>query len=312
MSVLQPAQPLLEWSFPLFRVGRIAVRAHWTLLAYMLFEAISLASRLPLWCVPVIIAIITVSVLLHELGHAFAARMVGGDCRKIVLWMLGGLAECERPFRPWPVAAVAAAGPAVNAAIYAGCELFLRVWHPEQAGNSSEWAVFLLRYASGFNFFLMWFNLLPGIPLDGSRVLTAGVWTVFGLRAAMRTSLIVSYPVVIGLFVWACYDRSMLLLFLSLWMFSATVQEHAALRQGWSTQGFEPAYGDAPSPFARWLSRRRRHRRARLDAKAAADRETVDDLLAKVSANGLTSLTKRERATLEAYSRRERQRLGRM
>src|SRR5690606_38760364 len=41
-------------------------------------------------------------VLLHEFGHCFAARHVGGDAREILLWPLGGLAYVSTPQRPWP------------------------------------------------------------------------------------------------------------------------------------------------------------------------------------------------------------------
>jgi hypothetical protein len=53
-------------------------------------------------------------VLLHELGHCFGARIMGGEANDIMMWPLGGLAYAAAPMRPWPQFVTVAAGPAVN------------------------------------------------------------------------------------------------------------------------------------------------------------------------------------------------------
>src|SRR3954471_22856502 len=56
-------------------------------------------------------------VLLHEFGHCFASRMVGGDPREILIYPLGGLAFADAPRRPWATFVTVAGGPLVNVAI---------------------------------------------------------------------------------------------------------------------------------------------------------------------------------------------------
>ena len=53
-------------------------------------------------------------ILVHEFGHCFGARSVGGDARDIMLWPLGGLAFAQAPMRPWPQFVTVACGPLVN------------------------------------------------------------------------------------------------------------------------------------------------------------------------------------------------------
>jgi Zn-dependent protease len=60
-------------------------------------------------------------ILLHEFGHCFAARFVGGEARDILIWPLGGLAAVEVPHAPKPHFIVAAGGPMVNVVICIAC-----------------------------------------------------------------------------------------------------------------------------------------------------------------------------------------------
>jgi Zn-dependent protease len=64
-------------------------------------------------------------VLLHEFGHCFAARFVGGEANEILIWPLGGLAMVEVPHAPKPHFIVAAGGPAVNVVICVLCTMGL-------------------------------------------------------------------------------------------------------------------------------------------------------------------------------------------
>src|SRR5262249_10605656 len=65
------------------------------------------------------------AVLLHEFGHCFAARGVGGEATDVLLWPLGGLANVEVPHRAGPPFLVAAAGPATNVLLALLCVLAL-------------------------------------------------------------------------------------------------------------------------------------------------------------------------------------------
>jgi Zn-dependent protease len=117
----------MSWSIPVFRAFGIQVRVH------IFFFVITLGLflrqlNLPQYdAVPwfdkflFTVAILFGTVLLHEFGHCFGARYVGGDAREILIWPLGGLAFVEVPhrWRAWFV--TTAAGPAVNVLICVGC-----------------------------------------------------------------------------------------------------------------------------------------------------------------------------------------------
>ncbi len=111
------------------------------------------------------------SVLAHEFGHSLVARSQGIPVRGITLFLLGGVASLERdPDTPGREAWMAIAGPLVSVAIAAGSlGLALVLPGPEQL-------VAVLLYLGLANAVLVVFNLLPGFPLDGGRVLHALLW----------------------------------------------------------------------------------------------------------------------------------------
>ncbi|MEM7341509.1 MAG: site-2 protease family protein [Actinomycetota bacterium] len=115
-----------------------------------------------------------VSILAHEFGHAVAARHHGVGVAGITLWVMGGVAKLEQP-APHARAEfqIAIAGPAVSAAagIFFGSLAVIA-----DAATSASLAVIVLIWLAGINIILAVFNLLPGAPLDGGRVLTAWLW----------------------------------------------------------------------------------------------------------------------------------------
>lgn len=115
------------------------------------------------------------SVLLHEIGHCVVARAFGLPVASITVTLLAGLTEITRPPQtPAREYAVAVVGPLVSLLLaglgYAGAELL--------EPGSLEW--FLVRGVAVINALVAVFNLLPGLPLDGGRVLRAVVWRVTG------------------------------------------------------------------------------------------------------------------------------------
>lgn len=169
----------MSWSFKLGRFAGIDVYIHITFLLLLAFFGLSgywsggtLASAA--LGVAYILALFG-SVLLHEYGHALAARRYHIPTRDITLYPIGGVARLERmPDQPLQELWVALAGPAVNVVIAA--VLFVGLWLTGGLTPLTELALvegpFLerLMYA---NLSLVVFNLIPAFPMDGGRVLRA-------------------------------------------------------------------------------------------------------------------------------------------
>ncbi|MBO0774668.1 MAG: site-2 protease family protein [Actinobacteria bacterium] len=117
------------------------------------------------------------SVLVHELSHSLVARGFRLPVRRILLYPLGGFSEIENePPTPGREFLVSAAGPVISLMLAAGgygLEQLLAL------GPGSIGAI-LLRQLWLANLLVGLFNLLPGLPLDGGRLLRAGVWKVTG------------------------------------------------------------------------------------------------------------------------------------
>jgi Zn-dependent protease/CBS domain-containing protein len=125
------------------------------------------------------------SVLLHELGHALVARAFRIPVRRIRLMIFGGVAELgdESP-NAGAEFSVAAAGPLVSL-LLAGVTAI--GWVSLRAAGLFEPLYGLLGYLAWLNLTLVLFNLVPGFPLDGGRVLRSIIWAATGsLRRATR------------------------------------------------------------------------------------------------------------------------------
>ncbi len=128
------------------------------------------------WLMGLITAVMLfVSVLIHELGHSVVAKHYGIPVPRITLFVFGGVSQiAEEP----PSAAkefwIAIVGPLVSFALAA---LF---WELEPVVSFSSPLLALTEYLALINFILALFNLIPGFPLDGGRVLRAIVWRVTG------------------------------------------------------------------------------------------------------------------------------------
>ena len=126
-----------------------------------------------------------ISILLHEFGHALTARRFGVETESIQLWALGGVARLSRePPTPKAEGWIAVAGPLTSVAIAVAS---LSAWWALGADSSNSEFVALLAWIGFTNAALALFNLLPGAPLDGGRVVKAVRWAMHGSRyRAMR------------------------------------------------------------------------------------------------------------------------------
>lgn len=167
----------MKWSFKLGRILGIDVFVHLTFL--LLLGFIGVAHWLPGQSVTAAImgvlffACLFLCVLLHEYGHALAARKYGIGTKDITLLPIGGVARLERmPEKPQHELVVALAGPLVNVVIAAGLFaglVFSGKWQPISE-LSAVHGSFMQRMML-VNIFLVLFNLLPAFPMDGGRVL---------------------------------------------------------------------------------------------------------------------------------------------
>ena len=169
----------MKWSWKIARVAGIDVNIHTTFLLLVAFVAISYGIN---GGSPTVIAegvlfllALFACVLLHEFGHALAARKFGIQTRDITLLPIGGVARLERmPEKPRQELWVALAGPAVNVVIAALLFIGLLVSQAFEPLNQLS--------VTGGNFFerllvinvwLVVFNLIPAFPMDGGRVVRA-------------------------------------------------------------------------------------------------------------------------------------------
>ena len=161
-------------SWKLGRIAGIEVSLHWTLLLLVAIVALGAPAGGALWQVTLVTALFG-CVLLHELGHALAARQFGIGTHGITLLLFGGIATLERmPRRPLQELWIALAGPLVNVVI-AGTLLMLMgpISDIAATGLISTNVTVWVQHLMIANIGLVMFNMLPAFPMDGGRVLRA-------------------------------------------------------------------------------------------------------------------------------------------
>jgi Zn-dependent protease len=177
------------------RLGRIAgfpVSMNWSVLVILLLLAWGLAdgvlpesapghSDATYWFTGITGAgLLLCSLLAHEVAHAVVARRSGVEVDGLTLWMFGGLATL-RGEAPTPGAdfRIAVVGPATSLGLGVG---FGAAWLSLGALGVSALAVSVAGWLASINVTLAVFNLIPGAPLDGGRVLRALLWRRWGDR----------------------------------------------------------------------------------------------------------------------------------
>jgi Zn-dependent protease len=161
------------------------------------------------WIVGAVTAItLFVSVLLHELGHSVVAMLNDVPVRRITLFIFGGVAEIAgEPASAAAEFGIAVAGPIVSAAL-AGLFYVLK-----PVVSTVEPLLGLVQYMAVTNLALALFNLIPGFPLDGGRVLRAIIWAINGnLRKATHIAASVGRMVgflFIGLGAWRTFGGNL-------------------------------------------------------------------------------------------------------
>jgi len=194
----------MEAQIKLFRIFGIQIGLHYSWLLIALLVTLSLAGQFSatnpqwgatvIWAVSILTAILFfVTIVLHELSHAAIAKMRGLPVKSITLFALGGVAQIEKEASdPKTEFWMGIAGPITSALIGALCIGLASVfgWTPAARHQSPQLA--MLVWLGIINISLAVFNMIPGFPLDGGRVLRAIVWWVIGdgtraTRIAART-----------------------------------------------------------------------------------------------------------------------------
>ena len=150
----------------LTRVAGIPIRLHWSFLALFggfLAFALVRGGLAAVALTFVIGGLVVGSVLLHELGHALAARYYGIGTDNITLYPFGGIASITgNPRSARQEFVIAIAGPAVNFGLFV---ILALLW------GGTGWPALLT--GAAINLLMGLFNLLPAFPMDGGRVLRA-------------------------------------------------------------------------------------------------------------------------------------------
>lgn len=155
------------WEEVLLRIGRafqIPIRLHWSflgLLGYLVLDALFIGGLFGVVETLLFAVALFGSVILHELGHALAARSFGIRTRDITLYPFGGVAALEGlsdDTRKELVIAIA--GPLVNALLFG---VALAIW----GVTGATW----LAVVAAMNLVMGLFNLIPAFPMDGGRIL---------------------------------------------------------------------------------------------------------------------------------------------
>jgi Zn-dependent protease len=167
----------MGWSIPIGRVAGIAIKLHVTFLLLLAWIALGYLARGGAAAAVAGVGftlLVFACVVLHEFGHALAARRYGIATPDITLLPIGGVARLARmPDDPRQELVVALAGPAVNVIIVAVLMLAGASFTVNPLGQLDSSQISMMEKLLATNVFLVLFNLLPAFPMDGGRVLRA-------------------------------------------------------------------------------------------------------------------------------------------
>jgi Zn-dependent protease len=323
------------WSLPLFTVpqrvpwlGGIHVRVHVIYILVAVSELLHALSResMGIGYGAAMMGTLFVLVLLHEFGHCIACRAVGGEADQVLMWPLGGLAYCRPPHRWQPALITTLGGPGVNvlltpvlgaALLAAGAQWANLSFNPlshqsvyEHAFYAPETWKHWLWAAYYMNLILLAFNMLvPMFPMDCGRVVQELLWWRLGYKRSMQIAVKVGFAgaIVLGMIGFATSE--MRLMALALFGGSVCYSEfrRLAMMEDESPWGFDTDkgyQGFKSEPVKR--VRKADKAVTRRQEQEQKEQVEVDRILDKVRAQGLASLSSRERAALQAATDRTR------
>ena len=194
----------------------IPIRVHWSwLIGFVLITMLIASGGLPFisvrltetqeWVIAGVVTLcLFLSVLAHELAHSLTAKRLGYSVISITLMIFGGVSLIrELRLRASHDFLIAAAGPAMSLAIGIVASVLYFMYRDPFATGSSALLQGILFYIGLQNIALAVFNMLPGLPLDGGRILQSVVWGLtrnrrFAARMAGRAGQVLAIAMIIA------------------------------------------------------------------------------------------------------------------
>lgn len=260
-------------AIPLGRVAGFPVNVNWSVLVILWLFTWSLASTLPgtakgypapaYWLAGACGALVLLaSLLAHELAHAVVARRAGVAVESVTLWLFGGVTSLGGEAKtPKAAFRIAIAGPATSLALAATFGGLVVALHGVRAAPI---VVGVASWLAGINLLLGLFNLLPGAPLDGGRVLRAYLWRRHGdivragIGAAHAGRVVAFVLIALGLaeFVAGGMVGGVWLAFIGWFIFAASRDEEARIstRQLFAGVSVSDAMTARPHTAPGWLT----------------------------------------------------------
>lgn len=217
------------------RIGKffgIPLKLHWTfalLVIYVMFNVFTNDSFWFLWYV----AFLFLSVILHEYGHALTAKRYGIKTKDIILSPIGGIARLEKlPEKPWHEMLVAIAGPLVNLVIviFIAAVLFALGENNITPSDTSRLTANIsltefFKWVIVMNLALFFFNLIPAFPMDGGRILRAGLAIKLGKTKATKIASVIGRIIAIAFFMYGIFNEQYSLVLISVFIFFMATRE---------------------------------------------------------------------------------------
>ena len=219
---------IMRWSFQIAKITGIQIRLHLTFLVLLawvgLGSALEKGWRSAFTGVALVLLVFS-CVLLHELGHAWAARRFGIRTPDITLLPIGGIARLERiPERPSEEIVVALAGPLVSAGLALVFGAASGFTLPPLDAEIQEWGQLFSKLFT-INSCLLLFNMLPVFPMDGGRVLRALLALHFSYRRSTRIAATIGQGLAVVLSLVGLWLPAPMLLFISVFLFLSAGSE---------------------------------------------------------------------------------------
>ena len=237
---------MIRGSLALGSVSGIKLYVHWTfliLVGWVTFNSLRAgADTLGTLLMIGILLIVFACVLLHELGHALAAKRYGIHTTDITLLPIGGLANLERiPEDPKQEFVVAIAGPAVNVVIG-----FFLLGLAYVTGGPFTMDQVLMREEAGviltlasINLWLVVFNLIPAFPMDGGRVLRALLAMTINRVKATKIAARIGQICAVGFGIYGITDGQPFLVLIALFVFFGAGMESRAVESNAYLEGYK-------------------------------------------------------------------------